>query len=155
MAKTKMKASPNCIKVIKEFEGFRARPYLCTAGVPTIGYGSTRYADGKYVTLQDAPISTTDAEALLYATLATEYESAVNRYVQVPLNQNQYDALVSFVYNVGAKNFLNSTMLRRINVGDFVGAANQFSEWIYAGKKKVNGLMIRRKQERVLFELKP
>ena len=90
-----MKTSNKGKAIIKQYEGFRAKPYLCPAGVPTIGYGATYYTDGRKVTLRDAPISEADADKLLDKMLG-KYEDAVNRYVQVPITQNQFDALVSF-----------------------------------------------------------
>lgn len=145
-----MKASQKCIELIKRFEGFSAKPYLCPAGVPTIGYGSTRDTDGKAITMQHPPITEAQAKALLMATLTT-YENAVNRYVKVQLNQNQFDALVDFAYNAGAKNLLTSTLLKKLNAGDYTGASKEFSKWVYGGGKKLNGLVKRREAERQLF----
>lgn len=144
------KVSDKCIQLIKRFEGFKATPYLCPAGVPTIGYGSTRDTDGKPITLAHAPITEVEAANLLRATLVT-YENAVNRYVKVPLNQNQFDALVDFAYNAGAKNLLTSTLLKKLNSGDYLGASKEFSKWVYGGGKKLNGLVRRREAERQLF----
>ncbi len=144
------KASDKCIQLIKHFEGFSAKPYLCPAGVATIGYGSTRDTDGKAITMAHRTITETDAINLMRATLVT-YENAVNRYVKVPINQNQFDALVDFAYNAGAKNLLTSTLLRKLNAGDYVGASKEFSRWVYAGSKKLNGLVRRREAERQLF----
>jgi lysozyme len=109
-----MKASKKCYDLIKQFEGFSPKPYLCPAQVWTIGYGSTRYEDGRYVTAKDPHIDEARAISIMQETLK-EYENAVNRYVKVPLNQNQFDALVSFAYNLGNKALLNSTLLKRIN----------------------------------------
>ena len=145
-----MKASQKCIELIKRVEGFSAKPYLCPAGVPTIGYGSTRDTDGKPITMQHPPITEAQARALLAATLVT-YEDAVNRYVKVPLNQNQFDALVDFAYNAGAKNLLTSTLLKKLNAGDYAGASKEFGKWVYGGTKKLNGLVKRREAERQLF----
>lgn len=144
------KASNKCIELIKHFEGFSAKPYLCPAGVPTIGYGSTRDTDGKPITMSHKPITEVEAANLLRATLVT-YENAVNRYVKVELNQNQFDALVDFAYNAGAKNLLGSTLLKKLNKGDYLGASKEFSRWVYAGSKKLNGLVRRREAERQLF----
>lgn len=146
-----MKASVNCIKLIKEFEGFRAKPYLCPAGVPTIGYGSTRYEDGTQVMLTDPEITENEAMGVMYATLG-EYEDAVNRYVQVELNQNQFDALVDFAYNAGAQNLRKSTLLKYLNLGNYAVAAQEFEKWVYGGGKKLPGLVKRREAERKLFE---
>jgi len=145
-----MKASANCLALIKACEGFSAKPYLCPAGVPTIGYGSTRYADGKKVALSDPHITVAQAEEIMRTTLG-EYEAAVNRYVGVPLTQNQFDALVDFAYNAGAQNLRTSTLLRMLNAGNYAGAANQFERWVYSGGTKLYGLVKRRKLEADLF----
>ena len=126
-----MKTSSKGKAIIKQYEGFRAKPYLCPAGVPTIGYGATYYTDGRKVALRDAPISEADADKLLDKMLG-KYEDAVNRYVQVPITQNQFDALVSFCYNVGQENLRNSTLLKKVNAKDYKGAANAFLNWVYA-----------------------
>lgn len=140
----------NGINLIKKFEGFRSKPYLCPAGVPTIGYGSTRYADGRKVTLQDTPISEEVATQLLLDTLAS-YEKCVNEKVKVRLSHNEFDALVSFTYNVGVGNFSSSTLLKKLNAGDRQGAADQLLRWNKAGGKVLAGLTKRRKAERDLF----
>jgi len=145
-----MKASDDCLELIRRSEGFEAKPYRCPAGVPTIGYGSTRYTDGTPVTMQDKPITKDQADAILQVTLI-EYEHAVNRYVTVPLSQSQFDALVDFAYNAGAKNLLTSTLLRMLNAGNYVGAANQFGRWVYGSGRPLPGLVKRRAFERALF----
>lgn len=106
--------------------------------------------DGRKVTLRDAAISEADADKLLDKMLV-KYEDAVNRYVQVPINQNQFDALVSFCYNVGQENLRNSTLLKKVNAKDFKGAADQFLRWNRAGGKVLAGLTKRRTDERKLF----
>lgn len=148
-----MKTGLNGLNLIKEKEGLRLKPYLCSAGVATIGYGSTMYADGRKVTLKDAAISEKQALELLANTLG-KYEKAVNDYVKVQLTQNEFDALVSFTYNLGAGNLLSSTLLKKINAGDKAGAANQFDVWNKAGGKVLEGLVKRRAAEKDLF-LKP
>ena len=138
------------LNIIKQFEGFRSKPYLCPAGVPTIGYGSTVYPNGRAVTLKDAPITENDAHQILLATVK-KYEDAVNRYVQVKLTQNQFDALVDFTYNAGIGNLQKSTLLKRVNAGDFVGAKREFAKWIYGAGKPLKGLINRRAAEADLF----
>ena len=145
-----MKTGLNGLNLIKEKEGLRLKPYLCSAGVATIGYGSTMYADGRKVTLKDAAISEKQALELLANTLG-KYEKAVNDYVKVQLTQNEFDALVSFTYNLGAGNLLSSTLLKKINAGDKAGAANQFDVWNKAGGKVLEGLVKRRAAEKALF----
>lgn len=146
-----MNVSEKCLALIREFEGFRSKPYLCPAGVPTIGYGSTRYEDGTPVTLKDEPIDQARANAIMRTTLAREYEPAVQRYVKVPLTQGQYDALVDFAYNAGAKNLLQSTLLKKVNAKNHAGASKEFEKWVYGGGKVLQGLVRRRKAEQALF----
>lgn len=145
-----MKTSDKGLALIKSFEGFRARPYLCPAGVPTIGYGATYYPDGKKVTMRDKPVSEADATAMLRSMLV-QYENGVERYVQVPITQGQFDALVSFAYNLGLAALKGSTLLRLVNERNFVGAAAQFSRWNKASGKVLPGLTRRREAERKLF----
>lgn len=145
-----MKVSDNCINIIKKFEGFYAKPYLCPAKVPTIGYGSTRYPDGRKVLLSDVPITEQQAVDIMKRNLEA-YERDVLRYVKVSINQNQFDALVDFAYNVGSKNLLTSTLLKKLNAMDWLGASKEFAKWVYADGKKLNGLVKRREAERVLF----
>ena len=145
-----MKTSDKGLALIKSFEGFSARPYLCPAGVPTIGYGATYYPDGRRVTMQDKPVSEADATAMLRSMLAS-YEAGVTRYVAVPVTQGQFDALVSFAYNVGLSALKSSTLLRLLNARDYAGAAAQFPRWNRAGGKVLPGLTRRREAERVMF----
>ena len=148
-----MKTSPQGLAIIKKFEGFRAKPYRCPAGVATIGYGSTYYADGRPVKMTDAPITEAQAQELLQATLA-KYEDCVNGAVKMPINQNQFDAFVSFTYNLGCGAFRKSTMLQLFNTGYAGAAAAQFNRWTRGGGKVLPGLVARRAAERALFESK-
>ena len=147
-----MKAGQKCIDLIHQFEGFRESPYRCPAGVPTIGYGSTRYADGTPVKLTDKAITREQADAIMRTTLK-EYEDAVNRYVSVPINQNEFDALTDFSYNAGAQNLRKSTLLAKLNAGDRTGAAREFDRWVYADGHLLPGLVRRRMAEKALFGL--
>ena len=140
----------NNTDIIIQFEGFESDPYFCPAGVATIGYGSTRYANGKAVLMGDKAITKDEAMTLLYDTLDT-YEKAIHDNVKVPINQNQFDALVSFVYNVGTGNFAKSTLLKKLNNADYKGAADEFLRWNRGGGKVLNGLTRRRDAERSLF----
>ena len=151
MINAALKASEGCLALVRESEGFESAPYLCPAGVPTIGYGSTRYADGRPVRLSDRAISQLQADEIMRVTLR-EYEAAVRRYVAVPLTQNQFDALVDFAYNAGPQNLRTSTLLKLLNAGDYAGAAAQFDRWVFGAGKKLPGLVKRRKLERRLFE---
>lgn len=145
-----MRASANCLAIIKEFEGFRARPYRCPAGIWTIGYGSTWYPDGRSVGQFDDAITEDEAGALVLATLG-QYERAVAEGVTVPLEQHEFDALVDFAYNCGVGNFRGSTLLRKLNAGDRAGAAAEFGKWTRGGGKVLPGLVRRRKAEADLF----
>lgn len=145
-----MKASQNCINLIKVSEAFVPHPYQCPAGVWTIGYGSTRYADGKPVGPNDKPINEAQATEILFSTLK-QYEDCVNRYVTVPLTQNQFDALVDFAYNAGAQNLRTSTLLKWLNAGNYSAASQEFSKWVNAGGVRLSGLVKRREAERKLF----
>ena len=145
-----MKTSSKGKAIIKQYEGFRAKPYLCPAKIPTIGYGATYYTDGRKVKLSDPAISEADADKLLDKMLV-KYEDAVNRSVQVPMTQNQFDALVSFCSNLGQENLRNSTLLKKLNNKDYNGAADQFLRWDKANGRVLAGLTARRRDERRLF----
>ena len=141
----------NGLDIIKKFESFRSRPYLCPSGIPTIGYGSTYYLDGTKVTLNDKPISKAGAENLLLHITNRDFASVVNKYVRVPLTQNQFDALVSLAYNIGGSRFRKSTLVKKLNQYDYVGAANSFWMWRRSGRKILKGLVRRRAEEKKLF----
>ena len=151
-----MNLSEDGEKLIKDFEGLRLIAYRDTAGVWTIGYGSTRYHDGKQVKPGDTLANEAQADALFRNTLA-QYEDAVNAYVKVPITQQQYDALVSFTYNEGTGALHGSTLLRLLNEKDYTGAAKQFVVWDKitdpkSGLKVVSEtLLARRQKESKLF----
>lgn len=143
-----MKISSNGLDLIKHFEGFEPKAYVCPAGKLTIGYGST----GTHVS-RGQTITETEATALL-AKDVVRFENAVNK-LGVALTQNQFDALVAFVYNVGPGNFAPSTLVKKLKAGDMAGAAAQFGVW---NKARVNdvltvlkGLTTRRAAEAALF----
>lgn len=142
------KVSHNCISIIKFHEGFRSRAYLCPAGVPTIGWGSTKIF-GRPVDMH-LTITMEQADAQLEKDVE-KFSSQVLSVVKVPLTQNQFDALVSFTYNLGIGNLQKSTLLKKLNAGDYEGAANEFEKWVKSGGRTLNGLVTRRKQERDLF----
>ena len=146
----KMKASDACLKIIKEFEGFRSKPYRCPADVATIGFGSTRYENGKAVSMDDPEITVARALELLRLTLS-EYEGTVNRLVTVPIKQCQFDALVSFTYNIGGGNFGASTLLRKLNEGNYDSPVFEFGKWTRGGGVILPGLVRRREAEAKLF----
>lgn len=146
-----MKISENGLKLIKKFEGLSLKPYLCSAGIPTIGFGNTFYENMKKVTLQDETITEERADSLFNFLVTTNYVNVVNRLVIVDINQNQFDALVSFVYNLGSGNFEKSTLLKKVNQEDFIGASLEFEKWNRASGKVLNGLTKRRLSEKELF----
>ena len=146
-----MKISNNGLDLIKEFEGFSSTPYLCPAGIPTIGYGSTYYEDGTKVTLKDKAITEQRATELLEFIANKTFSENINKVVKAPLNQNQFDALVSFAYNIGNKNFNWSTLLKKLNLSDYEGASSEFLRWNQANGKILNGLVSRRQKEKELF----
>lgn len=148
-----MKLSKRGLELIKDFEQFRSKPYLDTAGIPTIGYGTTYYSDGKKVTLKDKPTTKRKASWILREQIANHYATAVVRYSQVEMTQNQFDALVSFAYNVGIYALQKSTLLKYHNQKKFKKAANEFLRWDHAGGKRLRGLTIRRASERFLYKL--
>lgn len=147
-----MKLDENGRKFIERWEGLRLNAYQCSAGIWTIGLGSTRYADGDPVKRGDKLKSKEEAWELFEHTL-TPYEDAVSRGVTVPLNQNQFNALVSFTYNVGVGAFHASTLKRRLNAKDFDNVPNEFLRWNKANNKPVLGLTNRRISEAGLFLL--
>ena len=139
-----MRISEKGINLIKRFEGLRLGAYLDSVDVPTIGYGHTRGVKlGQTITQEQA-------DALLEEDIH-EFELAIQRLVHVNLTQNQFDALVSFTFNLGIGSLKQSTLLKKLNAGDITGAANEFNRWTYAGGKKLTGLVKRRSAERLLF----
>lgn len=141
--------SDNGVKLLEQFEGLRLEAYLDSASIYTIGYGTIKYPDGRKVKKGD---KITKAQAKEYKVHdLKEFESTVNTSVKVPLTQNQYDALVSLSYNIGSGAFKNSTLLKKLNSGDYKGAAEQFLVWNKVHSKMVQGLVNRREAERKLF----
>lgn len=140
-----MKISDAGLQLIMSFEGCRLEAYLDAANIWTIGYGHT----GSDVH-RGLKISDDRAEELLREDLA-QADAAVNKLVTMPLTQGQFDALVSFVFNVGAGAFGRSTLLKRLNAGGFQAAVEQFDRWVYADGRKLRGLVSRRKTEAELF----
>jgi len=144
-----MQTSDNGIALIKQFEDCKLTAYQDSVGVWTIGYGWTQPVDGKTIRA-GMTIKQETAERLLKTGLVS-YESDVSRLVKVRLTQGQFDALVSFTYNLGARSLSTSTLLRKLNAGDYAGAADEFLRWNKAGGKVLNGLTRRREAERALF----
>jgi lysozyme len=143
-----MKTGKDGKNLIKMYEGFSAFPYLCPAGVLTIGFGTTKI-NGNPVN-SGHKVTVDEANVLLEQDLK-RFEDSINFLVKVELTQTQFDALVSFVYNLGAENFKKSTLLKKINAKDFLGAAEEFSRWNKAKGKVLPGLTRRRTAEKELF----
>lgn len=138
------------LNLIEQFENCKLEPYLDSVGVPTIGIGTTHYPDGTAVTMNDPPISKADAYSFLQNHLLMDCK-VVSDVVKVPVNDNQFAALVSFTYNLGVGALTSSTLLKKLNSGDVKGAADQFLKWNHAGGVIVLGLTRRRQAERALF----
>ena len=139
-----MKTSAEGLSLIKKFEGCELYAYQCSAGVWTIGYGHTKDVEpGMQITKEDA-------DEMLVEELH-EYESYINDFVTAPLSQNQFDALVSWVYNLGPANLKSSTMLKVLNAGDYDEVPAQMKRWNKAGGKRLEGLIRRREAESLLF----
>ena len=139
-----MRTSQRGLSPIKSFEGLRLQAYQDAVGVWTIGYGTTRGVNS------GMKISKEQAERMLLNDVQ-RFEPEIERLVTVPLSQNQWDALVSFTYNLGSANLGSSTLRRLLNSGDYAAAADQFPRWNKAGGKVLPGLVRRRAAERDLF----
>jgi lysozyme len=139
------------IDLITLFEGFEAKPYLCSANVPTIGFGTTRYQNGHKVKLTDAPISRgTAIEHFKYD--VAFFELQVDAMAVDTITQNQFNALVSFAYNLGAQSLKGSTLLKKVNANpNDPTIAVEFLKWVNAGGRKVAGLVRRREAEANLY----
>jgi lysozyme len=144
MTPASMKPSPACRALVRNAEGCFLQAYACPAGVPTIGVGHTRGVKlGQSCSVQQADVwLTQDLE---------EAASHVAALVRVPLTQGQFDALTSFVFNLGARRLAESTLLIMLNKGDYARAAGQFQLWTHAGDKVLPGLVKRRDAEARMF----
>jgi lysozyme len=136
---------------ITKHEGLSLKPYLCPAKIPTIGYGNTYYADGKRVTLLDKQITKQEAFEM-FKEIADRFGKRVNELATTKLTQNQFNALVSFAYNVGTSNFASSTLLKKVNINpNDLTIKVQFLRWNKVAGKVVNGLTNRRNEEANLY----
>ena len=145
-----MKLNTQGYRLICMFEGFSAKPYLCSAKVPTIGYGNT-YLNGKKVTLLDKPI--TELEPFeMFKAIADKFADKVSKLVTAPIDQAQFNALVSLTYNIGPANFQKSTLLRKVNFNHNDPTIRaEFLKWNKAGGQVLKGLTIRRKAEADIY----
>jgi len=139
-----MKVSNNGINLVKRFEGLELKAYRDSVGILTIGYGHTHAVKAGEI------ITGEQADAFLREDLQVA-ELTVNTNVKVKLTQGQFDALVSFVFNLGSGNFVKSTLIKKLNAEDYAGAADEFGKWVNAGGKKLSGLVKRRAAEREVF----
>lgn len=139
-----MQPSQKCIGLIQEFEGCQLHAYQDSVGKWTVGYGHT------FGVYQGLVITQAQAESFLQSDVQ-KTATLVAPYIKVPVNQNQFDALVSFTYNLGIVRFAGSTLLEKLNMGDYDGAAQEFARWNEAGGVVLAGLVSRRAAERTLF----
>lgn len=135
----------------RRFEGLYLRPYLCPAGVATIGYGATYYEDGTPVTLRDAPITRARAEALLLWMVRTKYLPAVVRLCPHVDTPEWLAALVDFAFNLGAGQLRASTLRKRVNAGRWDDVPTELRKWVKGGGRVLPGLVKRREAEAALI----
>ena len=146
------KVSDPGLILVKHYEGFSNEAYRCPASYWTIGYGAIWGINGRRVTEDHPNFNEVQGGQLLKRDLSIA-ERGVLKQTKVPLTDNQFDALCSFVFNLGSGAFQSSTLRRRLNRGDYEGAANEFPRWVFAGGRKLKGLIKRRSDERLLFLL--
>jgi len=143
--------SETCFNLIKKFEGISLTPYLCNAGVPTIGYGSTWYEVGQPVSMKDPPITKEIAEAMLRQNLKV-FWNTVYKLTRHELNDNQMSALTSLAYNIGLSAFSTSTLLRKVNGNpDDQSIADEFRRWNKVNGAVIRGLVNRRNEEAKIY----
>lgn len=135
----------------RRFEGFSARPYLCPAGVPTIGYGATHYLDGRAVRLTDAPISREAADRLLVRMIERTYLPAVEQLCPGVDAPGRLAALVDFAFNLGAGRLRSSTLRRKVNSEEWSAVPDELRKWVIGGGRVLRGLVLRREAEAVLI----
>lgn len=140
-------AAQLCLK----FEGVRLSPYLCPAGIPTIGVGATFYEDGTRVTLKDPPITYERAVSLLKHTLSNTFVPAAIKLCPNLVSTGQLTALADFAFNLGVGSLRVSTLRRKINEGQWKDVPREFRKWVKGGGKVLRGLQLRREAEIKLF----
>lgn len=137
--------------LICKFEGLSLTPYLCPAKIPTIGYGSTYYPNGKKVTMKDKAITKQEAFDM-FKIIADEFAIKVDKLITSKISQNKFNSLVSFAYNCGINNLGISTLLKKVNFNpDDLTIKNEFLKWNKAGGKVVKGLTTRREIESQIY----
>ena len=147
-----MKTSDRGIELIKRFEGFEAAPYHDAVGYPTVGYGHLLSRE-KWADLSQWPTLTEEQANELLRQDVSKFERAVSRYIRVPLTKGQFDALISFAFNLGAGALQASTLRRCLNRGAYHEAPKQLLRWVFAGGRRLRGLVRRRKAEAILGSL--
>ncbi len=146
-----MKLDKEGYNLITKFEGLSLKPYLCSAKIPTIGYGNTYYPDGKRVTLLDKEITKQYAFDI-FKEVADRFAKRVDTLVTKNVNQKQFNALVSLCYNIGTGNFSSSTLLKKVNINpNDLSIKNEFLRWNKVNKVAINGLTKRRNEEANIY----
>lgn len=135
-----------CI-LAKRWEGFRSTPYLCPAGVPTIGYGFTHYADGTMVTLTDPPMTRAQAQSLLEHLVRTKYMRDTIRLCPTIDTPERLGAITDFAFNLGSGNLRSSTLRKKILANDWEAVPAELRKWTRAGGRVMKGLVLRRESE--------
>jgi lysozyme len=139
------------LKLLMGFEGYSSKPYLDSAGITTISYGTIRYPNGTRVSMKDNNCTEAEGKAYLQHDL-TNFESSVDALTVDTLNQDQFDALVLFAYNVGSNALKGSTLLKKVNKNpNDLSIQDEFTKWVYAGGKRIKGLLNRRNKESQLY----
>lgn len=145
-----MRLSEAGIKFIQTWEGLELKAYRDSKGLPTIGIGTTRYPDGTKVQMGD---SCTEAQAYEWFRFdIARFEAFINRVIKISLNQNQFDALISLVYNIGETNFTEGTVDYKLNANQIEAALQAWLKYVYSGGRKIDGLANRRIAEVKLFK---
>ena len=149
-----IKFSQAAVDLIAKFEGYRSKPYLDSVNIPTIGYVTTFYEDGKKVTMNDAPINEARAKEILLHYFNEHMLPDFQKYILVELEQHKIDALACLVYNIGNNGFKTSSVLKDINNNITSGAVikEHWNAWNKAGGKVIPGLVTRRGKEFDYFE---
>lgn len=145
-----MKLDSQGFKLIQGFEGLKLNAYKDSAGIPTIGYGNITYIDGSKVKMGD--IITQDNADKLFQYYANKFADQIDAVVTKPINQNQFNAIVSLSYNIGPEAFKKSTLLKKLNVNpNDPSIKDEFMKWVNSGGKKIQGLVNRRQKESELY----
>lgn len=133
--------------LIRRFEGFRSNPYLCPAGIATVGYGSTTWPDGRKVKLTDQPVSEAVATAMMMEDANAFAVAVANLSPVLWFDADKHSAIADFAYNLGTTRYKASTLRKRVEAGDWEGAQEELQKWVFGGGKKLPGLVSRRAAE--------